>query len=161
MATEALPATSAPNVDRSCVFLSASGGGRAFGAGDCLDEQHWHTWLTALNSLEAGLKAAAALVRGPAVLIECGAHPVARTALKQLDPVAHVASMRRDVPVARYRRSRHPHTKVPLTIPVKVWSKSGKLGKEPEVRSTVKPAARRAGANARLTCVRFAAASAS
>jgi hypothetical protein len=99
--TEALPATSSPNVDRSCVFVSAVGGGRAFGPEDCLDEQHWRAWLTEPNSLDAGLRAAAGLVQGPgtAVLIECGAHPVARSAARLiLQPLSHVASMHRDVP---------------------------------------------------------------
>jgi acyl transferase domain-containing protein len=99
--TEALPATSSPNVDRSCVFVSAVGGGRVFGPEDCLDEHHWRAWLTEPNSLDSGLRAAAGLVHGPgtAVLIECGAHPTARSAARtSVQPLVHVASMHRDVP---------------------------------------------------------------
>jgi acyl transferase domain-containing protein len=98
--TEALPATSGPSSDRSCVFVSAAGGGRAFKPEDCLDEQHWRTWLTEPNSLDAALRAAKGLApSGTAVVIECGAHPVARGAAQvNLQPLVHVASMHRDVP---------------------------------------------------------------
>jgi acyl transferase domain-containing protein len=99
--TDALPATSGPNADRSCVFVSAVGGGRVFSATDCLDERHWRAWLTEPNSLDAAMKAAATLLQGPgtAVLVECGPHPVARGAARvHLQPLVHVASMHRDVP---------------------------------------------------------------
>jgi len=100
-----LPRTSG-KFNSSCNFVSAMGDI----GGESLDESYWRKWCCSPANIPEAFKTVKDKAERSWVVIECGAHPIARRAAKrELKPISHVASAVNDRNSAweqlRYARS--------------------------------------------------------
>lgn len=82
-----------------CRMVSTTGGGQLIQQSLC--QEHWKAWISSKTDLPGALYAVAHTLQmgptsPPVVVIECGSHPIARSAAqKLLNPKVHVASSHR------------------------------------------------------------------